>query len=78
VTTTGSALAEVVDNAALLVPPDDPAALADAMTRVLDDPDVAARLRVAGPVRAAQFTWARCVDQHVDAYELAAKAGVAT
>jgi glycosyltransferase involved in cell wall biosynthesis len=78
VTTTGSALAEVVDDAALLVPPDDPVALADAMTRVLDDTAVAERLRVAGPARAAQFTWARCVDQHVEAYELAAKAGVAT
>jgi glycosyltransferase involved in cell wall biosynthesis len=78
VTTTGSALAEVVDDAALLVPPDDPVALADAMTRVLDDRAVAASLRAAGPARAAQFTWGRCVDQHVDAYELAAKAGVAT
>jgi len=78
VTTTGSALAEVVADAALLVPPDDPVALADAMTRVLDDREVAARLRVAGPARAAQFTWGRCVDQHLDAYELATKAGIAT
>jgi len=78
VTTTGSALAEVVDDAALLVRPDDPVALADAMTRVLDDRAVAARLRLAGPARAAQFTWKRCVEQHVDAYELAAKAGAAT
>ncbi len=78
VTTTGSALAEVVEDAALLVPADDPVALADAMTRVLDDSAVAARLRVAGPARAAQFTWARCVDQHVDAYRLAAKAGIPT
>jgi glycosyltransferase involved in cell wall biosynthesis len=77
VTTTGSALAEVVDDAALLVPPDDAVAFADAMARVLDDSVVAARLRLAGPARAAQFTWARCVDQHVEAYELATKARVA-
>ena len=49
VTTTGSALAEVVDDAALLVPPDDPDALADAIAPVLDDPALAARLRAAGP-----------------------------
>ena len=71
VTTAGSALGEVVGDAALLVSPNDPAALADAITTVLDNPSVAARLRAAGPVRAAQFTWERCVDQHVDAYRRA-------
>ena len=76
VTTAGSALAEVVGDAALSVPPDDDAALADAIARVLDDPGVAARLRAAGPVRAAQFTWDACIDQHVDAYKRAAVAGV--
>ena len=53
VTATGSALAEVVGDAALLVPPADPSALADAIALVLDDPAVAARLRAAGPARAA-------------------------
>jgi glycosyltransferase involved in cell wall biosynthesis len=75
VTSEGSALAEVVDAAALLVPPDDADALADALGRVLDEPGLAARLRAAGPVRAADFTWAACVDRHVDAYERAAVAG---
>jgi glycosyltransferase involved in cell wall biosynthesis len=75
VTTAGSALGEVVGDAALLAPPDDPAALADAIASVLDDPAVAARLRAAGPVRAAQFTWARCVELHVEAYERAVVAG---
>jgi glycosyltransferase involved in cell wall biosynthesis len=72
VTTAGSALGEVADDAALLTPPDDPLALAAAIASILDDPDVAARLRAAGPVRAAQFTWERCVEQHVEAYERAA------
>jgi glycosyltransferase involved in cell wall biosynthesis len=76
VTTTGSALAEVVDGAALLAAPDDPIAIAGAMTRVLDEPGLATRLRAEGPARAAQFTWERCVEQHVDAYRRAVNAGV--
>ena len=75
VTAAGSALGEVVGDAALLVAPDDAVALADAIATVLDDPAVDARLRAAGPARAAGFTWARCVDQHVDAYEGAVRAG---
>jgi glycosyltransferase involved in cell wall biosynthesis len=75
VTTAGSALGEVVGDAALLAPPGDPVALAGAIARVLDDPAVAARLRAAGPRRAAQFTWARCVEHHVEAYERAVAAG---
>jgi glycosyltransferase involved in cell wall biosynthesis len=75
VTTMGSALAEVVEDAALKVSPHDPDALAGAIASVLDDPAVAARLRAAGPVRAAEFTWSRCVEQHVEAYRRAAVAG---
>jgi len=75
VTTAGSALGEVVADAAVLTPADDELALADAIARVLDDPALAARLRAAGPARAASFTWERCADQHVDAYARAARAG---
>jgi glycosyltransferase involved in cell wall biosynthesis len=75
VTSQGSALAEVVDSAALLIWPGDTDALARAFTRVLDEPGLAARLRAAGPARAAEFTWAACVDRHVDAYQRAAVAG---
>lgn len=72
VTTTGSAMAEVVGAAAVLVPPADPAALAGALARVLDDPDLAARLRHAGPVQAAPYTWEASVERHLAAYRLAA------
>ncbi len=41
------------DDAALLVPPDDPAALADAVLKVLDDEGLAARLSKAAAQRAA-------------------------
>ena len=73
VTTTGSALDEVVGDAALTVPPGDVDALADALRAALT-PEVAARLRAAGPPRAAGFTWERSVERHIEAYELAATA----
>jgi glycosyltransferase involved in cell wall biosynthesis len=76
VTTRGSALEEVVGDAALCVPPHDPLALASALANVLDDVDLERRLRHAGPEQAAHFTWAASVDVHVDAYERAARAGV--
>jgi len=68
VTTSGSALEEIVGDAGLLVPPADVDALAHALATVLDDPTVAARLRAAGPPRAATFTWERSVEAHVDIY----------
>jgi glycosyltransferase involved in cell wall biosynthesis len=72
VTTDGSALAEIVADAALLVPPGDADALAGALTTVLDDDDLATRLRMAGPERASEYTWDRTVDLHLEAYARAA------
>lgn len=61
VTTTGGALPEVVGETGrcgLLVPPDDPGALAQAIAAVLDDPALGARLGAAGRARAVQrFSW---------------------
>jgi glycosyltransferase involved in cell wall biosynthesis len=78
VTSAGSALEEVVGDAGVLVDPNDTGALADALTRVLDDAAFAASLRKAGPMRAADFTWSRCVDGYVDVYERAARDRIAT
>ncbi|MGE3620122.1 MAG: glycosyltransferase family 4 protein [Acidimicrobiia bacterium] len=50
-------LPEVVGDAGLLVPPGDEVALADALGRVLGDPELADRLAAAGPGRAGRFTW---------------------
>jgi glycosyltransferase involved in cell wall biosynthesis len=52
-----SSLPEVAGEAALLVPPDDPAAIAEAILRVLEDETLAARLRSAGPRQAATLRW---------------------
>jgi glycosyltransferase involved in cell wall biosynthesis len=73
VTTSGSALQEVVGDAALVVPPADAAALADALESLLTDGSTTRRLRAAGPRHAAAFTWDASIDRHVDAYELALK-----
>ncbi len=52
-------IAEVVADAGLLVPPDDPAAMADAAERLLGDAALAGELRARGLARAREFTWAR-------------------
>jgi len=67
VTTSGSAMDELVGEAALTVAPGDVDALAAAIDRALE-PAVAARLRASGPPQAAPFTWRASVDAHVAAY----------
>jgi phosphatidyl-myo-inositol alpha-mannosyltransferase len=47
----------------ILVPPNDPRALADAAERVLTDPALAGRLAEAGRARAAEFSWDRVADR---------------
>ena len=50
-------LAEAAGAAALLAEPDDPAALAEALRRILTDAELAARLSARGRERARAFTW---------------------
>jgi glycosyltransferase involved in cell wall biosynthesis len=69
VTTAGSVMEEVTGGAALLVPPADDAALAEALTALVDDADgVATDLRRRGPTRAAVFTWHTCAAAHAGVY----------
>jgi glycosyltransferase involved in cell wall biosynthesis len=69
VTANAAALPEVAGDAALLVDPRDEGALADALDRGVNDPELRARLRTAGPARAAQFTWERCAAATLAVYE---------
>ncbi len=58
------------DDGAVLVPPGDPVALATAVTRILDDPEAAARLAAAARARAALLpTETAAVDQALGVYE---------
>lgn len=50
-------LAEVVADAGVQVPPDDPDAIASAVRLIVRDTELTNRLRMAGLARAAQFTW---------------------
>jgi len=57
------------DREALLVPPDDPGALAAAIARILDDPALAGRLREAGRARAAEHDWSAVATRMRGVYE---------
>ncbi len=59
----------------LLVPPGDPAALANAVATILSDGDLAKRLSAAGRERAQAFRWETVVDQIEAAYREALGVG---
>jgi glycosyltransferase involved in cell wall biosynthesis len=73
VATTGGALPEVVGTdgeTGLLVPPNDPGALAGAIGRLLDDPDLRTRLGDAGRQRVlGRFTWEVTARGTVEQYQ---------
>ena len=63
-----AAVAEVVGDAALLVPVGDAEALATALSSVLDDEELRSTLVAAGRERVAGFTWDRTVAGIADLY----------
>ena len=64
-----ASLPEVVGDAALLVDPYDIDELAHAMMRVISESTLRSDLRERGLARAAEFTWARTVDQTLAVYK---------
>jgi len=71
VTSSTTSTAEVAGDAALLVDPFDVDAIAGALRRLLDDPDLVARLGTAARQQAATFTWTRTAEAVTDAYRAA-------
>ena len=56
-----SSLPEVAGDAAVLVDPRDPRAIADGLRRVLTEPGLRETLRARGLARAAEFSWDRSI-----------------
>ena len=69
VTSTASCLPEVAGGGALLAPPTDVAALAEALSRAYGDSALRARLIQAGAARARQFSWQNSARQLLELYQ---------
>jgi glycosyltransferase involved in cell wall biosynthesis len=63
-----SSLPEVAGDAALLFDPHDEAAIASAISRLLGDESLRARLRALGATQAQRFTWERTARLTLDSY----------
>lgn len=68
------ALLEVAEDAALVFAPDDVESLTEHIQNLLGDTQAQIRLRDAGALRAADFTWRRTAEQTMHAYDQAARA----
>ena len=69
ITATVSSLPEVVGSAALLIDPEDTAALSAALLHALQDDAWHQQASAAGLARAATFSWKTCVDRTVQVYQ---------
>ncbi len=66
-----TAVGEVAGDAALLVDPMDTDSITDGMRRLIEDPALADRLRMAGVARAAEYSWDRTIGHLVQSWTLA-------
>ena len=57
------------DLEAVLVEPGDPRSLADALRRVLDNPDLAGEMVAAGGLRAETFSMSKLADRYIECYQ---------
>lgn len=68
VTAFSASLPEVTENAALLVDPYNPSAIAEAMKAVLEDPALAESLSGAGMSQAEKFNWDRVAHEYINVF----------
>ena len=67
---TGGAIPEVIGDAGIVVPEDDPQALAEAFRRLINNQNLQKKLANAGEYRVAEnFTWERVAEQIFSLYE---------
>jgi alpha-1,3-rhamnosyl/mannosyltransferase len=66
---TAGAIPEVVGDAAVLAEDGSPESLAGAVQQLLDDSELIARLKIAGPQRVQRFSWTRHARQVRDLYQ---------
>jgi glycosyltransferase involved in cell wall biosynthesis len=69
ITTAVSAMLEQIGDGALLVPPQDEAALAETILKVLDDPKLQQELSARGYRQAARFTWSQTAQATLRVYQ---------
>ena len=72
VASSAAAIPEAGGDAALYVPPGDAAALAEALRRVWNDPELAARMRERGYARVREMSWRRTAERTLAVLESAA------
>jgi glycosyltransferase involved in cell wall biosynthesis len=60
VTSRANGLEEIAGEAAIMVDPEDPTAIAEAVRNILTDPELHARISAAGLERARRYSWDRC------------------
>ena len=70
-----SAIPEAAGGAALLYEPDDMTALINHIGTILDDPQVAAKMKEKGIRQASQFSWQRAAAKMINVYERALQKG---
>jgi glycosyltransferase involved in cell wall biosynthesis len=68
-----SSIPEIADGAAILVPPHDQHALANAIREVVENRAIASHFRDQGLARARQFTWERTAAETMDVYRTVAR-----
>ncbi|MEZ5365590.1 MAG: glycosyltransferase family 1 protein [Bryobacterales bacterium] len=73
ITSNASALPEVIGDTGITIDPEDSAALATSMAKILDDPQNAALMGSAARQRARRFTWERCALETKHFFEMIAE-----
>jgi glycosyltransferase involved in cell wall biosynthesis len=68
VTTSGTPMEEFAHGVARFVPVGDAEVLAGALADIVDDPELARQMGIAGKQRAAEFTWSRTAREVIEVY----------